>query len=221
MVDAASQTVSMITRVVLAIILSACSRVEGPPEFKLRALHAAVAAYQSSHASLPLRIEDVCKDDPAWCRLEPADRWIRDQWGTTIRYENLRTNYRLSSAGADRRFATPDDLSFDAAEDLEMAGELAGCYRLGSPLRDLDSDRLDLSTTIARSGGYRVRSPTAIGRDTAFIAEWYPLARDSIIVRWIHVDEGVTLRAQIADRHLSGAIGSRSLAGQAVSCGDP
>jgi hypothetical protein len=199
-------------------LLFACAQSDPDPWFKLRALHAGVAEFQARNGALPARLEDVCEQDPTVCRLDAAERWIRDQWGTPIRYSKLDSTYQLSSAGADRTFDTRDDMVFSAARDLEIASNLAGCYRIAPSVGALDSDRLHLTTMIARSGGYVVQSPRSVRGDSAFIAEWYPLRADSLLARWIRIDQGVTLRARVVDGRLRGRVGSRTVEGQAVEC---
>jgi hypothetical protein len=125
---------NVIAGVMLAIgSRSGCSNSQADETwYKLRAAHAGVFYFSQSQGRLPGELAEVCVN-ASWCRLMSAEQWFRDGWGTSIRYLPTATGYVLTSAGADRRFATNDDQVFDTAVDRERAEQLAGCF--GFPRR--------------------------------------------------------------------------------------
>lgn len=210
----------LVAAVVLLLIGSAtaCDHIPPDPAFKLRAIRAAVAEYHQRVGELPATLEHICLFDSSLCRLEPAETWLRDAWGTKVQFQSLGHTFRVASGGPDRRVGTVDDLMLDASFDSTTAAGLAGCYELREPPSRLGTPRLHLATRVVRSGGYEVRAPVEIGGDSAFIAEWYPLAKDSLLARWIRSGRGVELRAQVRDGQLVGRASGRAIEGRRVAC---
>lgn len=204
------------------LVLAACiplsSRAPIDPEFKLRALRSAVVEYRARVGNLPSQLEQTCVLDSTLCRMEPSERWLRDAWGTTVRYEVGGGTYRIASAGPDRDFGTDDDLVLDAIRDSIIASRLAGCYELAASVARLGGGRLEFTTRLVRSGGYEIRSPLLVLGDTASVAEWYPVASDSLAARWIRIDRGVSLRARVSEGRISGRASGREVTGHAVTC---
>lgn len=203
---------------VLAACIPSSSRAPADPEFKLRALRAAVVEYRARVGDLPSTLEQTCMLDSTLCRMEPSERWLRDAWGTTVRFDVGAGTYRLASAGPDRSFGTNDDLVLDAMRDSLMASRLAGCYELAANVPRLGGSRLEFTMRLVRSGGYEIRSPLLVRGDTASIAEWYPVGGDSLAARWILIDRGVSLRAQVSDDRISGRTSGRQVTGHTVTC---
>lgn len=213
----------LVTRAALAAItLAACvpqtSSAPVDPEFKLRALRAAVVEYRTRVGDLPATLEQICIFDPTLCRMETAERWFRDAWGTTVRYEGSAGSFRITSAGPDRGFDTEDDLLLDALRDSVLTSRMAGCYELDERVARLDGTRIELTTRSIRSGGYAIRSPLRVLGDTASLAEWYPVSDDSLAARWIRIDQGVSIRARISEGRLLGRAAGRVVRGQKIAC---
>jgi hypothetical protein len=202
----------------LAVVVAGCSPEPADPGFKLRALRSAIVEYHARVGELPSTLEQTCALDSALCRLEPPDRWLRDSWGTLVRFESRGRSFRLTSAGPDRVASTADDLALDASEDSIRTARLAGCYVLAAPIAVLDARRIELTAQTVRSGGYAVRSPLLVHGDTAFLAEWYPIADDSLVARWIRIDRGIQLRARVREGTLDGRAASKPVTGRQVDC---
>lgn len=180
--------------------------------YKLRALHSGVTLFRDAEGRLPAVLGDVCLRDARWCRLYAPDEWLRDGWGTAIRYSSGVSDYLLRSAGEDRTFGSADDVVFDSAEEGRLVSSMVGCYLLSARLRGVDSDTLRLSGTLSRSGGYVIESPFD------GIAEWYPQGPDSVTAAWIHIDRGVTLKAVVHGDSLRGKAGRATVSARRVGC---
>jgi len=196
--------------------LAGCSVNRSPhseTQFKLRALHAGVTRFRDAEGRLPPVLRDVCVRDAKWCRLYPPDEWLRDGWGTTIRYSFELSDYGLRSAGEDRTFGTPDDLVLDSAEERPRVSSMAGCYLLSARLRGVDSDTLRLSERLDSSGFYVIESPF-----DGITAGWVPLGPDSLAAGWYHYDTGVTLFAAVHGDSLRGRAGRATVRARRVAC---
>lgn len=187
-------------------------------EYIMHALDAGVFLYQSTHGKLPEHLADVCRAEPRWCSLMTVDVWTSDAWGTAIEYRQSQESYVLMSAGRDRTFETADDLSFDAALIRSWAQRMSGCYVMSRSLPRLQSDTIKLLPDVIPGGGYHVLHPREFGDHPVYIAKWYPLSADSILITWAHADKGITLRARTSGSELRARIGGRSIAGRKEIC---
>ncbi len=190
----------------------------GGEMYHLRQVHAGVALYLKETGRLPPQLEDVCGAEPHWCLLDSPADWPADRWGNPIRYvPHGDASYELTSAGADGRFGTGDDLRFDSSEDLRMARSMAGCYLLSPAIPRLDTDTLRLTDTVVVNGGYGIGAPVALDSDTAFIAQWYPTAADQLVLLWIR-GQGLALTARMRDGSLVSRAGGHVVTGRRIDC---
>ena len=155
-------------------------------EWSLRELHSAIVAFRAAAGTWPQRVTDICHRDESRCGSNWPTRWGRDGWGHEIRYNATRDGFEIRSAGPDGRFATGDDLLVREPDDRSDAGRLAGCFDAregwfpGAPTLVV----LDTSSGTIRpySGGYLLR---LAGLGNKGEAEWYPLGKDSVVLRWV------------------------------------
>jgi hypothetical protein len=207
--------------VLLLSTRGACAEPEsrmGQTEYSIHAVDAGVFLYQSTHGKLPEQLGEVCEAEPRWCSLMTVDDWTADAWGTAIEYSRNQESYVLTSAGRDRTFRTADDLSLDAARSRSWARRMSGCYVMSRSLPRLQSDTIKLLSEVMPGGGYHVQHPRTFDDYPVYVAKWYPLSADSLLVIWAHADRGITLRARTSGSELQARISGRNIAGRKEAC---
>lgn len=176
-------------------------------EDHLRSVFGSIESFQERFGRIPKDLEEVCVAEPGWCRLQPADEWLLDRWETPVRLVQSAPGYELRSAGADQRFATEDDVVFYSQSYMESARAIEGCYRLsdGRELQGMSEFKLSLSRSA--SGAFSIETREG-ERGDAFRAEWFPVARDSLKMRWIRADRGSTIGGHLIDGRIVTESGS-------------
>ncbi len=76
-------------------------------ETNMKSLERIITLYTADRGALPSRLEDLSS-------LGTMTTGIKDAWGTKFKYERTTDqNFRLTSAGADFKFGTEDDISLE------------------------------------------------------------------------------------------------------------
>lgn len=78
---------------------------------RLDVLQERIGEFQTREGRLPHALDELLEFQVERPSVPAEPYWFVDGWETSLRYRPLGSRYELRSAGPDRHFETPDDLS--------------------------------------------------------------------------------------------------------------